>query len=51
MTMDKYEDMTPAMPQWNLGGGRIDEVDFCQDYLARNCLVSWNGNFYTTEGE
>ena len=50
MTMDKYEDMTPAMPQWNLGGGRIDEVDFCQDYLARNCLVSWNGNFYTTEG-
>ena len=50
MVMDKYEDMTPVMPGWYLGGGRIDEVDFCQEYLTEHTLVSWNGNFYTTEG-
>ncbi len=38
-------------PEWVLGNGRIDEGDFCMDFLARHRLCFTDGSFFSVEGK
>ena len=40
---------SPFEPEW-LMGDKINELDFCKEFLEQHPMICINGTFFTTDG-